>query len=119
MPAVSPVEASSDVESDLASFDDLLLPVRFLHIMLDLWQLRMIVLDVSFLASDGSPQAALVRALGRAGFKRPSPVQRVAIPLGRFGSDIIVQACNKNKMLCSASGEARVLGFIATVLLQR
>ena len=29
MPAVSPVEVSSDVESDLASFDDLLLPVRF------------------------------------------------------------------------------------------
>ena len=75
-----------------------------------------ILVDCTFLASDGSPQAALVRALGRAGFKRPSPVQRVAIPLGRFGSDIIVQACNKNKMLCSASGEARLMGFIASVL---
>ncbi len=34
----------------------------------------------------------LVRALTQAGFDRPSPVQQAAIPLGRVGSDLIVQA---------------------------
>jgi ATP-dependent RNA helicase DDX20 len=37
-------------------------------------------------------QEALVRALGKAGFTKPSPVQLAAIPLGRFGADLIIQA---------------------------
>ncbi|EFJ49376.1 hypothetical protein VOLCADRAFT_59362 [Volvox carteri f. nagariensis] len=35
---------------------------------------------------------ALVRSLFAAGFERPSPVQKAAIPLGRVGTDLIVQA---------------------------
>lgn len=53
---------SSDVQSDAGSFRDLLLP------------------------------APLVQALAAAGFQRPSPVQKAAIPLGRTGCDMIVQA---------------------------
>eukprot|EP00877_Chromochloris_zofingiensis_P005179 jgi/Chrzof1/14662/Cz09g11070.t1 len=53
---------TADVEGDAGSFDDLLLP------------------------------ATLVHALSEAGFKRPSPVQQAAIPVGRVGSDLIVQA---------------------------
>ena len=34
----------------------------------------------------------LVAALAAAGFERPSPVQKAAIPLGRTGADLIVQA---------------------------
>ncbi|GFR40199.1 hypothetical protein Agub_g759, partial [Astrephomene gubernaculifera] len=34
----------------------------------------------------------LVRSLSVAGFERPSPVQKAAIPLGRVGTDLIVQA---------------------------
>lgn len=34
----------------------------------------------------------MVSALAAAGFTRPSPVQKAAIPLGRMGSDLIVQA---------------------------
>lgn len=34
----------------------------------------------------------MVAALEAAGFERPSPVQHAAIPLGRAGSDLIVQA---------------------------
>lgn len=36
--------------------------------------------------------APMVAALAAAGFTRPSPVQKSAIPLGRLGSDLIVQA---------------------------
>lgn len=36
--------------------------------------------------------APLVRSLVAAGFERPSPVQKAAIPLGRVGADLIVQA---------------------------
>ncbi len=39
-----------------------------------------------------STQPALVRSLHKAGFWQPSPVQQAAIPLGRFGADLIVQA---------------------------
>jgi len=53
---------SSDVLSDSGSFSDLLLP------------------------------PALVQALATADFLRPSPVQKAAIPLGRAGCDLIVQA---------------------------
>ncbi|GIL45498.1 hypothetical protein Vafri_2724 [Volvox africanus] len=34
----------------------------------------------------------LVHSLVKAGFERPSPVQKAAIPLGRIGTDLIVQA---------------------------
>ena len=34
----------------------------------------------------------IVRGLRDAGFKRPSPIQAHAIPLGRFGVDLIAQA---------------------------
>lgn len=53
---------TEDVQSDASSFDDLLLP------------------------------APMVAALAAVGFVRPSPVQKAAIPLGRLGSDLIVQA---------------------------
>jgi hypothetical protein len=35
---------------------------------------------------------ALVKSLSAAGFERPSPVQKAAIPLGISGADLIVQA---------------------------
>ena len=35
---------------------------------------------------------AVVSALSKAGFTRPSPVQEAALPLARLGSDVIVQA---------------------------
>jgi ATP-dependent RNA helicase DDX20 len=53
---------SNDVVSEMASFEDLLLP------------------------------AQLVPCLAAAGFARPSPVQAAAIPVGRVGRDMIVQA---------------------------
>lgn len=34
----------------------------------------------------------LIHSLAAAGFQTPSPVQQAAIPLGRLGSDLIVQA---------------------------
>lgn len=34
----------------------------------------------------------LVRALAEAGFRKPSPVQEVALPFARLGSDLLVQA---------------------------
>ena len=37
-------------------------------------------------------QPELVRSLHKAGFSQPSPVQQNAVPLGRFGADLIVQA---------------------------
>lgn len=36
--------------------------------------------------------APLIASLQKAGFTRPSPVQQAALPLGRLGSDLIVQA---------------------------
>ena len=38
------------------------------------------------------PQEAVVRGLNLSGFTIPSPVQRAAIPLGRLGADLVVQA---------------------------
>lgn len=61
---------TSDVESDASSFDDLLLP------------------------------KPLVAALAAAGFVRPSPVQRLAIPLGCVGGDLIVQAKSGTGKTC-------------------
>ena len=43
-------------------------------------------------SSRPSPQEPLVRGLANAGFRIPSPVQRAAIPLGRLGADLVVQA---------------------------
>lgn len=61
---------TSDVESDASSFADLLLP------------------------------APLVQALAAAGFERPSPVQKLAIPLGLVGTDLIVQAKSGTGKTC-------------------
>ncbi len=55
-------QRTADVIAEATSFHDLLLP------------------------------QAMVNALAAAGFQRPSPVQQEAIPLGRVGSDLIVQA---------------------------
>jgi ATP-dependent RNA helicase DDX20 len=70
---------TTDVQSDAGSFNDLLLP------------------------------QPLVSALAAAGFQRPSPVQKAAIPIGRIGSDVIVQA---------KSGTGKTAVF-ATILLER
>jgi hypothetical protein len=70
---------TTDVQSDAGSFNDLLLP------------------------------QPLVSALTAAGFQRPSPVQKAAIPIGRVGSDVIVQA---------KSGTGKTAVF-ATILLER
>ncbi|WIA31432.1 hypothetical protein OEZ86_002330 [Tetradesmus obliquus] len=70
---------TTDVQSDAGSFNDLLLP------------------------------QPLVSALASAGFQRPSPVQKAAIPIGRVGSDVIVQA---------KSGTGKTAVF-ATILLER
>jgi len=35
---------------------------------------------------------AVIRGLRDAGFERPSPVQAAAIPLGRFGADLVARA---------------------------
>lgn len=51
----------------------------------------------------------LVKALAQCGFDRPSPVQQTAIPLGRLGSDLIIQA---------KSGTGKTVVF-ATILLER
>lgn len=61
---------TTDVESDASSFDDLLLP------------------------------KPLVQALADAGFHRPSPVQKLAIPLGLVGTDLIVQAKSGTGKTC-------------------
>jgi hypothetical protein len=61
---------TSDVASDASSFDDLLLP------------------------------KPLVAALAAAGFQRPSPVQKLAIPLGLVGTDLIVQAKSGTGKTC-------------------
>ena len=61
---------TSDVESDASSFADLLLP------------------------------PPLVKALAAAGFVRPSPVQRLAIPLGCVGGDLLVQAKSGTGKTC-------------------
>jgi ATP-dependent RNA helicase DDX20 len=70
---------TEDVQSDAGSFNDLLLPQH------------------------------LVQALSAAGFSRPSPVQKAAIPVGRVGTDLIVQA---------KSGTGKTAVF-ATILLDR
>jgi ATP-dependent RNA helicase DDX20 len=44
--------------------------------------------------------AALLRGLQRAGYRAPSPVQRAAIPLGRAGADLIVQAKSGTGKTC-------------------
>jgi hypothetical protein len=67
------------VQSDAGSFSDLLLPQPLVH------------------------------ALAAAGLVRPSPVQKAAIPVGRVGTDLIVQA---------KSGTGKTAVF-ATVLLDR
>lgn len=78
MPEVVEEAASDDVRGSVASFADLLLPVRSS------------ATRRCTLTRQG--QEALVRALSKAGFTAPSPVQEAAIPLGRFGADLIVQA---------------------------
>ena len=50
----------------------------------------------------------LVTALNTAGWRRPSPVQQASIPLGRAGSDLIVQA---------KSGTGKTVAF-STMLLE-
>jgi ATP-dependent RNA helicase DDX20 len=70
---------TEDVQSDAGSFSDLLLP------------------------------QPLVTALAAAGFQRPSPVQKAAIPIGRVGTDLIVQA---------KSGTGKTAVF-AAILLER
>lgn len=49
----------------------------------------------------------LVVALAAAGFSRPSPVQKAAIPIGRVGTDLIVQA---------KSGTGKTAAFAAILL---
>ncbi|KIZ07949.1 hypothetical protein MNEG_0022, partial [Monoraphidium neglectum] len=61
---------TTDIESDASSFEDLLLPKPLVH------------------------------ALAEAGFQRPSPVQKVAIPLGMVGTDLIVQAKSGTGKTC-------------------
>lgn len=70
---------TTDVQSDAGSFNDLLLPTQLVH------------------------------ALAAAGFSRPSPVQKAAIPIGRVGADMIVQA---------KSGTGKTAVF-AAILLER
>lgn len=79
-PAERPRVRTSDVLSDNAkSFEDLLL----------------------------SP--ALISSLKLSGFTQPSPVQQSAIPLGRIGSDLIVQA---------KSGTGKTVAFAVICLLR-
>ena len=51
--------------------------------------------------------AAVLRGLAEAGFVRPSPIQSRAIPLGRFGVDMIAQA---------KSGTGKTLVFVTIAL---
>lgn len=58
----------------------------------------------SFTDLDVAP--TVVQALAACGYDRPSPVQQAAIPLGRLGSDLLVQACARIArclFLCSVS----------------
>lgn len=66
-----------------------------------------VMTDKSFEELAVSPD--LVAALAKCGFDRPSPVQQAAIPLGRLGSDLIVQA---------KSGTGKTVVF-ATIVLER
>ena len=50
-----------------------------------------------------------MRSLQRAGFSQPSPVQQSAVPLGRFGADLIVQACCRASICVCALAELLVL----------
>jgi ATP-dependent RNA helicase DDX20 len=70
---------TADIESSVGSFDDLLLP------------------------------EPLVRALARAGYNKPSPVQSASIPVGCIGKDMIIQA---------KSGTGKTVVF-ATICLER
>ncbi len=92
---------TADVLSDAGSFHDLLLPQH------------------------------TVDALASAGFLRPSPVQQAAIPLGRVGSDLLVQAksgtgktvvfaviCLERVKLEVGSPQALILAPIREVALQ-
>ncbi len=63
--------------------------------------------DKSF--SDLGLPTQLVAALSLCGYDRPSPVQQAAIPLGRLGSDLIVQA---------KSGTGKTVVF-ASILMER
>ena len=54
-----------------------------------------------------SLSAAVLRGLADAGFTRPSPIQSRAIPLGRFGVDVIAQA---------KSGTGKTLVFVVLAL---
>ena len=66
-------------------------------------------------AADGAPlefselqlSAPVLRGLADAGFERPSPIQARAIPLGRFGVDLIAQA---------KSGTGKTVVFAAIAL---
>ena len=51
--------------------------------------------------------ASVLRGLAEAGFTRPSPIQARAIPLGRFGVDLIAQA---------KSGTGKTLVFVTIAL---
>ena len=55
---------------------------------------------------------AVLRGLAEAGFERPSPIQAKAIPLGRFGVDLIAQAK-------SGTGKTIVFAAIALEAIQR
>ena len=55
---------------------------------------------------------AVLRGLAEAGFERPSPIQAKAIPLGRFGVDLIAQAK-------SGTGKTIVFAAIALEAVQR
>jgi ATP-dependent RNA helicase DDX20 len=68
-----------------------------------------VTLDEELTFSDLQLPEALVRGLGKCGLHVPSPVQRAAIPLGRMGADLVVQA---------KSGTGKTITF-GCILLQR
>ena len=68
-----------------------------------------VTLDEALTFADLQLSDALVRGLRRCGLHTPSPVQRAAIPLGRAGADLVVQA---------KSGTGKTITFGA-ILLER
>ena len=68
-----------------------------------------VTLDEDLTFADLQLSDALVRGLRRCGLHTPSPVQRAAIPLGRTGADLVVQA---------KSGTGKTITFGA-ILLER
>ena len=62
--------------------------------------------------SDLALPTEMVQALAACGFDRPSPVQQAAIPLGRTGSDLIVQAK-------SGTGKTAVFAVICLLRLKK